>query len=187
MSPLDLIPASLGARIALLAGGVVVAFGAGVATGWASNGWRLGEQIALAEATQKQAIIDAVKKETDTYVGIVHGLAGVAHEAQQKSSQGQADAVAAGVAAAGAADTAGRMYRLAQDTYRGHATCSTAAAGTSEAAEAASVVHSNLLQRLAENARETERTGREAAVGLDSAYLAGVTCVDADAVMQRRK
>lgn len=140
----------------IAAGALVI----GAAGGWAVNGWRLGSTISAMK--QKQAELVAANHRTEA-MWSAHVIK-IGDEANAEAERLRA--------AAARADAAARSLH---DAGSRHAAAAASAPGTSEAAAAAILLHSDVRRRAVE-------TLRELGTYADAASGAGATCVRADAV-----
>lgn len=139
----------------------VAAFAAGLLIAGTVQGWRYGEQIAEINATQAQAVTDAVTKARAEEQRRINTLEVIANDTRNKLDAAQADAATARTAAAG--------LRQQLADYRQRSRCSPAATGGSTPAEDPLFLLSDLLSRA------DERAG-ELADFADRAHIAGRAC-----------
>lgn len=149
-------------RTLIAVGGVCLVLG--IAGGWTTNGWRLGQQIDRMETAwlrEREGHLELLRLEEQRRI---QELEQVQHDAQDKIERVTADALAADVAADGL------QRELA--TVRGRLAACAGTAGGSEAARDSGLLLTELLG-------EVERAGRRLAAEADRRGVAGRACEQA--------
>ena len=137
------------------------AFAAGLVLAATVQGWRYGERIAEINATQAQAVTDAVTAAREEEQRRTKTLEVIADDTRSKLDAAHADAVASRAAAAG--------LRQQLADFRQRARCNPTPAGGGTPAEDPLFLLSDLLSRV------DERAGYLAEFA-DRAHLAGRAC-----------
>ena len=148
----------LGLKLGAIAGSIGLV--AGIALGWAGNGWRLGAKLSAIEAKAEKQNAEHRATETEW---------GKSTLKLMEDSYAEAETLRAAVARA---DAAGRRVL---DAGASHAAAAASAPGTSPAAAAAIRLHSELR-------READDFAGEVAKHADAARAAGLLCERFDTV-----